>query len=57
MLYPQATAWHRRFDVTGLTANPRGCWDWWGYSGPDYFRQSGKQMNAIWQLIDGLLPA
>jgi hypothetical protein len=22
---------------------PRGCWDWWGYSGLDYFRQSGRR--------------
>jgi poly(3-hydroxybutyrate) depolymerase len=56
VLYPQATAWDRRFDVTGLTANPRGCWDWWGYSGADYFRQSGKQMHAVRQMIDRLLP-
>jgi len=56
VLYPQVTAWHRRFDVTGITANPKGCWDWWGYSGPDYFRQNGKQMQAVRQMIDRLLP-
>jgi hypothetical protein len=56
VLYPQATAWDRPFDVTGLTANPKGCWDWWGYSGVDYFRRSGKQMQAVKQMIDRLLP-
>ena len=22
-------------DPSGLTANPDGCWDWWGYAGDD----------------------
>jgi hypothetical protein len=37
VLYPQLTT--RQF-------NPEGCWDWWGYSGSDYFVQSGPQMRA-----------
>ena len=56
VLYPQATAWNRMLDPTGLTANPNGCWDWWGYSSADYFRQDGKQMRAVRQMIDRLLP-
>ena len=56
VLYPQTTAWNRTLDPTGLTANPNGCWDWWGYSGADYFRQDGKQMQAVRQMIDRLLP-
>jgi poly(3-hydroxybutyrate) depolymerase len=55
VLYPQATAWHRTLDPTGLTANPNGCWDWWGYSGPDYFRQDGKQIAAVRRMIGRLL--
>jgi poly(3-hydroxybutyrate) depolymerase len=55
VLYPQVTAWDGLFDVTGITANPKGCWDWWGYSGLDYFRQSGKQMQAVKEMIDRLL--
>ncbi len=27
--------------------NPHGCWDWWGYTGDDYARRSGKQMVVI----------
>src|SRR5215207_1030531 len=30
VLYPQATSWRRLTDPSGLTANPDGCWDWWG---------------------------
>ena len=56
ILYPQTTAWDRALDVTGLTANPKGCWDWWGYSGPDYYRQDGKQMQAVRAMIERLLP-
>jgi hypothetical protein len=56
VLYPQVTAWDGLFDVTGITANPKGCWDWWGYSRLDYFRQSGKQMQAVKQMVDRLLP-
>ena len=35
VLYPQATSWRRLTDPSGLTANPDGCWDWWGYAGDD----------------------
>ncbi len=44
VLYPQTTARQRALDPTGLTANPNGCWDWWGCAGDlDYSRQDGKQ--------------
>ena len=46
----------RALDPTGLTANPKGCWDWWGYSGPDYFRREGQQMQAVHGMIERLLP-
>lgn len=46
VLYPQAAA---------NSVNPEGCWDWWGYSGSDYFRRSGKQMRAVKAMIDRLL--
>ena len=25
--------------------NPRGCWDWWGYSGADYAARNGAQLR------------
>jgi predicted esterase len=56
VLYPQATAWERPSDATGFTANPKGCWDWWGYSGDNYYRQDGKQMQAVRAMIDRMLP-
>ncbi len=35
--------------------NPSGCWDWFGYSGPDYDTKTAKQMIAIVKMIDRLL--
>ena len=29
------------------TLNPYACWDWWGYTGPDYRWRNGKQMLAL----------
>lgn len=54
VLYPQAQpseptllAWWRPF-------NPRGCWDWWGYTGTDYAVKSGVQIGAIAAMLDRL---
>jgi hypothetical protein len=49
VLYPQATGWGGESDPD---RNPYGCWDWWGYSGPDYFRKNGKQISAIDRMIE-----
>ena len=46
VLYPQAVASEL------VPFNPRGCWDWWGYSGVFYYRQQGPQMAAIAAMID-----
>jgi len=57
ILYPQATQWLRPLaDPAGFTANPKGCWDWWGYSGRDYLIRDGKQMKAVRAMIARLLP-
>ena len=56
VLYPQVTPWSRLTDPVGLTANPNGCWDWWGYSGDDYFTRDGKQMRAVRAIIERMLP-
>jgi len=42
VLYPQ---------IEKSAFNPQGCWDWWGYTGPDYDRRSGKQIAGIAALI------
>ena len=37
ILYPQAIA-------SVAPYNPEGCWDWWGYDGPDFAVKSAPQM-------------
>lgn len=44
VLYPQTEASY-------LPLNPRGCWDWWGYSGADYDTKSGGQIRFLAELI------
>jgi poly(3-hydroxybutyrate) depolymerase len=34
--------------------NPIGCWDFWGYSGPDYATKQGAQMRAVIAMLDRL---
>jgi hypothetical protein len=36
------------------TANPYGCWDWWGYTGPDYLTRKGPQITAVRRMLDRL---
>lgn len=43
VLYPQAAA---------TTANPYGCWDWWGYDDVNFPAKSGGQMVAVKTMID-----
>ncbi|MCP5365494.1 MAG: hypothetical protein H6905_09760 [Hyphomicrobiales bacterium] len=55
VLYPQA----RRVTTSLLSLslpwpNPAGCWDWWGFTGPDYHLKSGHQISAIKAMIDRL---
>lgn len=55
ILYPQA-----RPVMTSLMSfslpwpNPAGCWDWWGFTGPDHHLRSGQQISAIKAMIDRL---
>ena len=48
VLYPQV-------DKTAVPPNPKGCWDWVGYTGADYAVKSGVQMRAIKAMVDMLL--
>lgn len=34
--------------------NPKGCWDWWGYTGKDYLTKEGPQISAIWRMAERL---
>jgi hypothetical protein len=56
ILYPQATPWLRLADPSQISGNPKGCWDWWGYSGDDYLGRNGKQMQAVRAMIARVLP-
>ena len=46
VLYPQVNKSAERPE------NPRGCWDWFGYSGADYAVKAGVQMSAIKAMAD-----
>lgn len=43
VLYPQSAR-----DSRG---NPYACWDWFGFTGPDYVTKSGAQMSALMKMI------
>lgn len=32
--------------------NPKGCWDWWGYSGAGYATREGGQMRALHAMLE-----
>jgi hypothetical protein len=39
--------------------NPKGCWDWWGYSSkdpdnPDFYTKNGLQMSAVMKMLKRL---
>ena len=34
--------------------NPRGCWDWWGYTNADYATRRGRQIRAVKAMVDRL---
>lgn len=34
--------------------NPNGCWDWWGYTGPDYGNSQGPQIKAVHRIAQAL---
>jgi hypothetical protein len=47
ILYPQAIA-------SVVPYNPEGCWDWWGYDGPDFAVKSAPQMITIMNMVHAL---
>ncbi len=40
--------------VRSIPANPYGCWDWWGYTGPAHATRDGPQVKALMRLVDML---
>ena len=49
VLYPQAAARY-----VWWTFNPRGCWDWWGYTGRDYATKDAPQIRAVMAMVERL---
>jgi hypothetical protein len=47
VLYPQAIA-------SVVPVNPEGCWDWWGYDGPNFAVKSAPQMVTIMNMVSAL---
>ncbi len=45
VLYPQAA------QSLVWPFNPRGCWDWWGYSGADYATRRGAQLASVHRML------
>lgn len=48
VLYPQAAA------STAPLFNPAGCWDYWGYTNPDYYTRRGIQLAAVRAMLKRL---
>ena len=45
VLYPQTTQ---------AAVNPNRCWDFWGYTGLNYYTQQGTQMRAVKGMVERL---
>jgi poly(3-hydroxybutyrate) depolymerase len=57
VLYPQTIARYgpgysdRRWSYA---YNPRGCWDWWGYTNAQYATKAGLQIRAVFAMLERL---
>ncbi|MFG2825550.1 hypothetical protein ACGFX4_39750 [Kitasatospora sp. NPDC048365] len=47
VLYPQAVA-------SVLPVNPQGCWDWFGYTGPEFAVKDAPQLRAVTAMVHAL---
>ena len=45
VLYPQ---------IRSSTVNPRGCWDWWGYTGREFLTRNSPQIMAVRAMLERL---
>ncbi len=48
VLYPQVEK------SSLMPMNPQACWDWWGYTDSNYANKEGKQITAIYNMVQGL---
>lgn len=51
ILYPQLIA------SPSIPYNLRGCWDFWGYTGPDYPLKNGAQPAMLKAMVDKIMAA
>jgi hypothetical protein len=53
VLYPQALT------IAMMGVNPFGCWNFWGYGADfkDYPTKDGRQISAVWQMVEALVPS
>jgi poly(3-hydroxybutyrate) depolymerase len=57
ILYPQTVdrdGWGGALWDWSFVVNPRGCWDWWGYTGAQYHTKEGPQIRAVKAMLDRL---
>jgi hypothetical protein len=57
VLYPQAAArygWGVSDWRWSYIWNPRGCWDWWGYTGARYATREAPQIKAVFAMVQRL---
>lgn len=55
VLYPQTTTRYGfGWGSFRWIFNPKGCWDWWGYTGSDYHTRDGVQLRAVRGMIEAL---
>ncbi len=55
VLYPQTTTRYGfAWGSFRWLYNPKGCWDWWGYTGTDYATRDGLQIRAVRAMIEAL---
>ncbi len=47
VLYPQTKS-------SLMPLNPKGCWDWWGYSGDRFQTKNGAQIRHIMNMVQAL---
>ena len=56
ILYPQTVSRSGlAFGSWKFMFNPKGCWDWWGYTGNGYHTRDGVQIQAIMGMVAQLV--
>jgi len=48
VLYPQTVR---------SASNPKACWDWWGYTGPNFLTRDASQIKAVHTMLSRLAEA